>query len=94
LRACLSEIDKEIIEERFYVCHAVLMSMNATDLELDHPNNNLQDDDKQNKYNLMSQSETPPILVEGCKVIDGGHRVRTALFKKVKTIDAYLIIED
>lgn len=89
----LEEVDREIIEENYRGCFAVLKEVEISSLVMGLEDNHLIDNQKQLRYNKMTK-EIPPIVIKGSKVIDGHHRVRALISKNIKTIMAYVVQEN
>ena len=86
-------VDFQMIEEYFFNCEAELREVNIDSLLSDSDDHNLEDLEKQNKYNKMDIKDAPPIVVEQGIIKDGHHRVRSAKHQNKQTIMAYVVME-
>lgn len=87
-----SFIDTERIEDEYRGASAVLRELPVSELRLGNAEGNMEIAKKQSAYNRMDVSSQPPIVVEGNTVVDGNHRLRSAIKAKQSTIKAYVII--
>jgi hypothetical protein len=69
------------------------VSVDPRSLQLGDKDHNIESTKKTKRYAKMSADTQPPILIEGGVVVDGNHRLRAALARGDKTIDAYDIVE-
>ena len=78
------EICKEQIEDEYIGCRAVLKWRALDTLIPGEPDINIVDEARQKVCDTTDLNSMPPLLVDGDKVADGNHRLRT-LRKSNKT---------
>ena len=86
-----SYVDTEMIAELYRGARAVLQELPIEKLKFGNAEGNIKVAKKQAKYDKMNVSSQPPIVVQGNKVVDGNHRLRSAIKAKHQTIKAYVI---
>lgn len=84
-------VDADDIEELFRGCHAVLRSLPTDRLLLGDEDHNVQSKRNQKRYDALPSATRPPVVVDNWKVMDGNHRVRSALKHQEPTVLAYTI---
>lgn len=87
----VGEVDYDLIEENYKGYSAILKEVLVADLEEGEDTVNVAIKSKQKKYDKMSPETSPPIVVDGNKVIDGSHRLRSFRKRGIKHIMAYVL---
>jgi hypothetical protein len=87
-----SYVDTEMIEELYHGSKAVLRELPVAKLKFGNAEGNIKIAKKQAKYDRMNVASQPPIVVDGDKVVDGNHRLRSAKKADLQTIKAYVIL--
>ena len=84
-----SHVDHGLMVDYFRGAHATLKHTPIKDIKVGDKDHNLPDRKKEKKYDKLSSSTRPPIVVEKGKIIDGHDRYRDALKKNETHIWAY-----
>lgn len=84
-------VDKQLIEEYFFNCKAILQECLVESLVLENKDHHLPDKTLERKYFKLPLETMPPLVVENNKIIDGYHRYRVLRQLKVKKVRIYRI---
>jgi len=87
-------VDKEVIEEYFSGCQAVLEELPLESIREGNPEANIRDKRKERKYTKLDIATMPPIVVENGIIQDGNHRFRVAKAKGLNKILCYVVKEE
>lgn len=84
-------VDKQLIEEYFFGCNAILQKCLVENLVVEGKDHHLPDKVLERKYVKLPLETMPPLVVENYKVIDGNHRYRILKQLGVKNVKIYQI---
>lgn len=85
-------VDEELIYEYFFGCKAVLKSVEVSELRMEDQNHHLRSRRKEKEYEQLPINTIPPLIVENGIVVEGYHRLRIIIKKKISTVKVYEII--
>ena len=69
-------VDKNLIEDYFYGCHALLQVCLVKDLIEGNIDCNVPDKNLERKYLTLPVKTMPPLIVQNHTIFDGNHRFR------------------
>jgi hypothetical protein len=86
-------VDTDMIEERFFGCHAVLKLVPIDEIKEGNPDTNIRSKAKEKRYSKLDPATIPPLVIEDGEVQDGNHRFRVAKAQGAKALWCYVVEE-